>query len=86
MKGKKRVKKKERKEWNKKRMKRKKRILGVVGVLRRTAAFRGYRGMGDWQESEIQTQKKRPGNGFLSLVRGRLPTLPLSQYHRRGEA
>ena len=33
-------------------------------------------------------KKKESGrNWFLSLsLRGRLPTLPLSQYHRRGEA
>ena len=34
----------------------------------------------DWRET-----KKEPQIA-LSLPRGRLPTLPLSQYHRRGEA
>ena len=34
----------------------------------------------DWRETKKETQIA------LSLPRGRLPTLPLSQYHRRGEA
>ena len=35
--------------------------MGVVGVLRRTAAFRGYRGMGDWRlarERDTDTKKE----------------------------
>ena len=33
---------------------------------------------------KVYKQKKRSLGGF-SLLRGRLPTLPLSQYHRRDE-
>ena len=47
---------------------------------------KGYRIEKRWQFGEVK--KKESGrNWFLSLsLRGRLPTLPLSQYHRRGEA
>ena len=31
-------------------------------------------------------KKKRAADYSVALRRGRLPTLPLSQYHRRGEA
>ena len=35
--------------------------------------------------AHAERTKKSPGL-FSSGLRGRLPTLPLSQYHRRGEA
>ena len=47
--------------------------IGVVG-------FRALGGTGRGAETKKETQID------LSLLRGRLPTLPLSQYHRRGEA
>ena len=36
--------------------------------------------------SHFWVQKKRAADCSVALRRGRLPTLPLSQYHRRGEA
>ena len=40
------------------------------------------------EEKGADANKKERTRGFLleSSPRGRLPTLPLSQYHRRGEA
>ena len=47
--------------------------IGVEGL-------RALGGTGRGAETKKETQIA------LSLLRGRLPTLPLSQYHRRGEA
>ena len=59
-------------------------IVGMIACIKPDGLFRmltkvAIRGRGEEEESGR--------NWFLSLsLRGRLPTLPLSQYHRRGEA
>ena len=75
--------KKKKEKGKRKERKEEKRSVGVVKVLRRTAGVQGAKRQ---LALSIMHKKKRPRNGFLSLLRGRLPTLPLSQYHRRGEA
>ena len=49
-----------------------------------------FRDLGGWDAalagSGFGAQKKGEAEALSLLLRGRLPTLPLSQYHRRGEA
>ena len=49
-----------------------------------------FRDLGGWDAalagSGFGAQKKGEAESLSLLLRGRLPTLPLSQYHRRGEA
>ena len=62
--------------------------VGVV-TLRALCQEREEEGASrDWAQETANATKKTRGDiiADITSLRGRLPTLPLSQYHRRGEA